>query len=65
MVESSQNGARSGDYYGCCGREVICCFNKENVGSMKVLLRNGFRIYDEVQAEGDTVALFDLDMPRN
>lgn len=44
--------------------KLFAACNKENVGSMKVLLKNGFRIYDEVEAEGDTVALFDMDMPR-
>lgn len=49
---------------GAVGEKLFAACNKENVGSMKVLLKNGFRVYDEVEAEGDTVALFDMDMPR-
>lgn len=49
---------------GAAGEKLFAACNKENLGSMKVLLNNGFRIYDEVEAEGDTVALFDMDMPR-
>ncbi|KAJ5815044.1 Acyl-CoA N-acyltransferase [Penicillium riverlandense] len=49
---------------GAEGEKLFAACNKENVGSMKVLLKNGFRVYDEVEAEGDTVVLFDMDMPR-
>lgn len=37
--------------------------NKDNVGSLKVLLKNGFSIYEEIPLEGDIVALFCMDKP--
>ncbi|KAJ5730038.1 uncharacterized protein N7483_004546 [Penicillium malachiteum] len=51
-----------------CGEEVdqsveklYAACNKANVGSVKVLLKNGFTIYEEIPLEGDTVALFSLE----
>lgn len=46
-----QNG--SGD-----GKEemLYACCNSDNSGSMKVLEKNGFRLYDKVSLEGDVVA---------
>lgn len=37
--------------------------NKDNAGSLKVLLKNGFRIYQEIPLEGDIVALLCMDRP--
>ncbi|KAJ5217366.1 hypothetical protein N7468_010374 [Penicillium chermesinum] len=42
---------------------LFAACNKANVGSMKVLLKNRFELYQEVQLEGDTVALFVQDKP--
>ncbi|KAJ5595343.1 uncharacterized protein N7459_001551 [Penicillium hispanicum] len=39
--------------------------NRANVGSFKVLLNNGFKIYKEFPMEGDEVALFELEKPQN
>lgn len=37
--------------------------NKANIGSLKVLLKNGFQIEEEVPIEGDTVAVLALKRP--
>lgn len=39
--------------------------NKANMGSLKVLLKNGFEIYQELELEGDSVALLEQKRPRN
>ncbi|RJE22937.1 GNAT family [Aspergillus sclerotialis] len=39
------------------GKEMLyACCNSENAGSMKVLEKNGFRLYDKVALEGHIVA---------
>ena len=38
--------------------------NKANIGSVKVLQKNGFRIFEEFHIEGDVVALFGLERPQ-
>ncbi|KAJ5707067.1 hypothetical protein N7488_006868 [Penicillium malachiteum] len=43
--------------------KLYAACNKANVGSVKVLLRNGFTIYEEIPLEGDTVALFSMERP--
>lgn len=46
------------------GKEkLFAACNKENVGSMKVLQKNGFEIYKEMHIEGDSVALFEVERP--
>lgn len=47
------------------GPEVIySCCNKDNVGSARVLEKNGFECYDEVLMEvGHTVAFYRLERP--
>lgn len=40
--------------------KLYAACNKANAGSMKVLLKNGFEIYEEIPLMGDTVALFSL-----
>ncbi|KAJ6084046.1 hypothetical protein N7486_010846 [Penicillium sp. IBT 16267x] len=40
--------------------KLYAACNKANVGSVKVLLKNGFEIYEEIPLMGDTVALFSL-----
>ncbi|KAJ5086594.1 Acyl-CoA N-acyltransferase [Penicillium alfredii] len=39
--------------------------NKANAGSTKVLLKTGFKIYEEISVEDDVVALFEQERPRN
>ncbi|KAJ5631327.1 uncharacterized protein N7484_011427 [Penicillium longicatenatum] len=43
--------------------KLYAACNKANVGSVKVLLRNGFEIYEEMPLMGDTVTLFSLQRP--
>lgn len=43
--------------------KLYAACNKENVASVKVLLKNGFQIYDEIPLEGDIVALFSMERP--
>lgn len=43
--------------------KLFAACNKANIGSVKVLQRNGFEIISEVHLEGDTVALFALERP--
>lgn len=38
--------------------------NKANIGSSRVLQKNGFRILEEFALEGDVVALFGLERPQ-
>jgi RimJ/RimL family protein N-acetyltransferase len=38
--------------------------NKANIGSLRVLQKNGFLILEELALEGDVVALFGLERPR-
>lgn len=45
--------------------KLFAACNKANIGSVKVLQRNGFRIYREFHLEGDTVALFGLETPES
>ncbi|KAJ5920721.1 hypothetical protein N7454_009254 [Penicillium verhagenii] len=44
--------------------KLFAACNKANVGSVKVLLKNGFEIYEEKCLMGDTVALFSQRSPR-
>lgn len=44
---------------------LFAACNKENIGSMKVLQKGGFKIYRELHLAGDTVALFDLERPQS
>lgn len=45
------------------GREkMYACCNRENVGSVRVLQKNGFTNYDEVEMEGDRVAFWELEL---
>ena len=37
--------------------------SKANVGSLKVLLKNGFKIYKELSLNGEIAALFELEKP--
>lgn len=43
--------------------KLFAACNKANLGSVRVLQKNGFKIYQELHLEGDTVALFDLERP--
>jgi RimJ/RimL family protein N-acetyltransferase len=43
--------------------KLFAACNKANIGSVKVLQKNGFEIIKEAQLEGDTVALFALVRP--
>ena len=43
--------------------KLFAACNKANVGSVKVLKKNRFEIYEELHLEGDTVALFQLEKP--
>ncbi|KAJ5778031.1 hypothetical protein N7520_001277 [Penicillium odoratum] len=43
---------------------LFAACNKANVGSVKVLLKNGFEIYEEIPLMGDVVALFWLERPQ-
>jgi RimJ/RimL family protein N-acetyltransferase len=55
---------RSGDEDEDEVEKLYAACNKANVGSVKVLLKNGFRIYTEVPMEGDIVAFMQLERPR-
>ncbi|GAQ05419.1 uncharacterized MFS-type transporter C530.15c [Aspergillus lentulus] len=44
--------------------KLFATVNLANKRSVKVLQRNGFKIYEEVQIEGDIVALMELESPR-
>ncbi|KAJ5935386.1 hypothetical protein N7466_004933 [Penicillium verhagenii] len=44
--------------------KLFAACSKANVGSVKVLLKNGFEIYEEKCLMGDTVALFSQRSPR-
>lgn len=54
-----QTGPESGK------EKLFAACNKGNLGSMKVLQRNGFKIYKEMYIEGDSVALFEIQRPEN
>ncbi|KAJ5138669.1 Acyl-CoA N-acyltransferase [Penicillium bovifimosum] len=43
--------------------KLFACCNMANIGSVKVLQKVGFTIYREQPAEGDVVALFELEVP--
>lgn len=43
--------------------KLYAACNKANAGSLKVLLKNGFEIYEEIPLMGDTVALFSSQRP--
>lgn len=43
--------------------KLFACCNKANIGSVRVLQKNGFSIYEEIPMEGDIVAIWSLDMP--
>jgi RimJ/RimL family protein N-acetyltransferase len=43
--------------------KLYAACNKANIGSLRVLQKNGFRILDEFALEGDVVALFGLERP--
>lgn len=43
--------------------KLFATCNKANIGSVKVLQKNGFEIINEVHLDGDTVALFALGRP--
>lgn len=43
--------------------KLYAACNKANVGSVKVLLKNGFKIYTEVPMEGDIVAFMEVERP--
>mgnify|MGYP001658264911 CR=1 FL=1 len=42
---------------------LFAACNKENVGSVKVLQRSGFVMYDELVLEDEVAALFELEIP--
>jgi RimJ/RimL family protein N-acetyltransferase len=42
---------------------LFAACNKENVGSIKVLQRSGFVMYDELVLEDDVAALFESEIP--
>ncbi|KAJ5567376.1 Acyl-CoA N-acyltransferase [Penicillium sp. DV-2018c] len=42
--------------------KLFACCNMENIGSVKVLEKVGFTKYGEQPAEGDVVALFEMDV---
>ncbi|KAF7180422.1 hypothetical protein CNMCM7691_009590 [Aspergillus felis] len=44
--------------------KLFAAVNLANKGSVKVLQRNGFKTYEEVVLEGDTVAFMELESPR-
>ncbi|KAJ5168315.1 Acyl-CoA N-acyltransferase [Penicillium canariense] len=44
---------------------LFAACNKANIGSIKVLQRNGFKILKETPMEGDVVALFGLEEPQD
>lgn len=44
---------------------LFAACNKANVGSVKVLLKTGFELYEEIPLEGDIVALFEQRRPQN
>ncbi|CAI7601851.1 unnamed protein product [Penicillium pancosmium] len=44
---------------------LFAACNKANVGSMKVLQKGGFKVYQELHLDGDTLALFDLERPQS
>ncbi|KAF4221966.1 hypothetical protein CNMCM5878_007518 [Aspergillus fumigatiaffinis] len=44
--------------------KLFAVVNLANKGSVNVLQRNGFKIYNEVVLEGDTVASMELESPR-
>lgn len=48
--QSAEDAPESEKLYAAC--------NKANTGSVKVLLKNGFEIYEEIPLMGDTVAIF-------
>lgn len=58
-IDSTQLGSESEK------EKLFATCNKANIGSVKVLQKNGFKIYEELQLEGDTVALFDLERPQS
>lgn len=60
-IDSTQLGSESEKEK----EKLFAACNKANIGSVKVLQKTGFKIYEEVQLEGDTVALFDLERPQN
>lgn len=43
--------------------KLFAASNKANVGSVRVLQRNGFEMISEAPLEGDTIALFALERP--
>lgn len=43
--------------------KLFAACNMENVGSVRVLQKNGFEMVREFHLEGDVVALFGLEMP--
>ena len=43
--------------------QLYAACNMENIGSLRVLQKNGFRILEEIPIEGDVVALFGLERP--
>lgn len=47
----------------CETERMFAACNMANVGSVKVLQRNGFRILREIPLEGNIVALFALERP--
>lgn len=42
---------------------LFAACNKENIGSVKVLQRSGFVMFDEMVFEEDFAALFELEIP--
>lgn len=44
---------------------LFAACNRENFGSMKVLQKNGFKVYREVYLDGDTLALLVLERPQS
>jgi RimJ/RimL family protein N-acetyltransferase len=43
--------------------KLFAACNRANIGSVKVLQRTGFRMYQEQSMEGDLVAIFKLEKP--
>lgn len=43
--------------------KLYAACNKANIGSLRVLQKNGFQILKEFPIEGDVVALFGLERP--
>ncbi len=43
--------------------QLYAACNMENIGSLRVLQKNGFRILEEIPIGGDVVALFGLERP--